>query len=98
MGGIALFFCTLSQLCSPLWSLQASRGSETNPGIFFPPPPSPILPNFKSQLCLVSHKAFVLQPSSTEGESERPLALAVPVEATLPLACGWKETQVTLQS
>lgn len=97
MGGIALFFCTLSQLCSPQWSLQASRGSETNPGIIFFPP-SPILPNFKSQLCLVSHKAFVLQPCSTEEESERPLALAVRVEATLPGAWGWKETQVTLQS
>lgn len=57
---------------------------------------SPIIPNFKSQLCMVSDKAlqaFMLQPNLTYGEPGRSASLAVPAEATLPLALGWKETR-----
>lgn len=61
---------------------------------------SSILPNFKSHLCMVTHKplqAFMLQPNPTYGEPGKSSSLAVPAEATLPLALGWKGTQITLR-
>lgn len=38
-------------------------------------------------------QAFMLQPNLTYGEPGRSASLAVPAEATLPLALGWKETR-----
>lgn len=49
---------------------------------------------------MVTHKplqAFMLQPNPTYGEPGKSSSLAVPAEATLPLALGWKGTQITLR-